>query len=74
MDTRGVMAGYSVDTRDMNTGSHYSGATDQLNSAAVASNTATSGSHQAMTRDQALSADNADRSSRANVQLPIRNL
>jgi len=83
VDTRGVMAGYGAASQDLSTGAQNSGATDQLNGAASASGTtsgtqsglggSTSQQH-AVTKDEALSSDNAETSSRANVQLPIRNL
>src|ERR1035438_5623060 len=79
VDCRGVMAGYGSDTRadsisDVSTGAQNSAATDQLGGAASASNTATAGVQRGATKDEALSSDNAETSSRANVQLPIRNL
>ena len=74
VDTRGVMAGYGAASQDVSTGAQNSGATDQLNGAASASNTATAGVTRGANKDEALSSDNAETSSRANVQLPIRNL
>jgi VWFA-related protein len=74
VDTRGVMAGYGAASQDVSTGAQNAGATDQLNGAASASNTATAGVQRGATKDEALSSDNAETSSRANVQLPIRNL
>jgi VWFA-related protein len=79
VDTRGVMAGYGVDSRDVSTGAQNSGATDQLSGAATASGTTTglggsTSQQHAVTKEEVMSSDNAESSSRANVQLPIRNL
>ena len=81
VDTRGVMAGYGVDTTDVSTGRQNSGATDQLNSAASAASgvTATSGvaapdQRRAVTKDNMRASDNAETAGRANVQLAIRDL
>src|ERR1017187_8594307 len=73
VDTRGVIAGYGVDSRDMLTGAQNSGATDQLNGANAAATTSTLQEGNA-TKDEMRASDNAETSSRANVQLPIRNL
>lgn len=74
VDTRGVIAGYGVDSRDITTGAQNAGATDQLagaNQAAAGNLTRTSGG---VTKDEVMASDNAEVSARANVQLPIRNL
>jgi len=83
MANRANVTIYSVDCRGVMTWAQNSGATDQLNGAASASG-ATSGTgpsiagptpqQHAVTKDEVLSSDNAETSSRANVQLPIRNL
>src|ERR1035438_5393660 len=73
VDCRGVIAGYGVDSRDMSTGAQNSGATDQLNGANAAATTSTLQEGNA-TKDEMRASDNAETSSRANVQLPIRNL
>jgi VWFA-related protein len=81
VDTRGVTAGYGVDTTDVSTGRQNAGATDQLNSAASAASgvTATSGvaapdQRRAVTKDNMRASDNAESAGRANVQLAIRDL
>lgn len=74
MANRANVTFYSVDTRGVMTYSQNSGATDQLNGAAMASNTATAGVQRGATKEEALAGDNAEVSARANVQLPIRNL
>src|ERR1022692_3814225 len=58
MANRANVTFYSVDTRGVMTFAQNSGATDQLNA----------------TNDEMRASDNAETSSRANVQLPIRNL
>jgi|HubBroStandDraft_1064217.scaffolds.fasta_scaffold04505_2 VWFA-related protein len=73
VDTRGVMAGYGVDSRDKSTGAQNAGATDQLNRANMAAGKDTLGEGRT-TQEQIRASDNAETSSRANVQLPIRNL
>ncbi|HMC58733.1 MAG TPA: VWA domain-containing protein [Candidatus Solibacter sp.] len=65
---------YSVDTRGVMTGSQNSGARGQLIGAAGASGTAMTQTSGAVTKEQAMSSDNAEVSARANVQEPIREL
>ena len=74
VDTRGVMAGYGVNTRDVATGAQNAGAADQLGGAATASGTTVTRTEGAVTKEEVMASDNAETSSRANVQLPIRNL
>ena len=75
IDTRGVIAGYGVDSRDVSTGGQNAGASDQLasaNNAAATSVTRIDSS--AVTKDEMKASDNAEVSARADVQLAIRNL
>ena len=77
VDTRGVMAGYGVDSRDVSTGAQNAGATDQLGSANAAAGTGGGigkRNDSGVSKDEVKASDNAETSSRANVQLQIRNL
>src|ERR1039457_2480881 len=78
VDTRGVMAGYGVDSRDVSTGAQNAGATDQLGSANAAVGAGAGGiakrNDSGVSKDEVMASDNAETSSRANVQLQIRNL
>lgn len=74
VDTRGVIAGYGVNTRDVSTGAQNADATDQLGGATKASATTINRAGGAVTKEEVMSSDNAEVSARANVQLPIRNL
>jgi VWFA-related protein len=73
MANRANVTFYSVDTRGVMTFAQNSGATDQLNGANAAATTSTLQEGNA-TKDEMRASDNAETSSRANVQLPIRNL
>ncbi len=64
---------YSVDTRGVMTFNQNAGATDQLGRAGAASSTSTL-QGKSTTQDEMKSSDDAETSSRANTQLPIRNL
>jgi VWFA-related protein len=64
---------YSVDTRGVMTYAQNSGAVSQLAGAAAAS-AATTTKTGAVTKDEIMASDNAEQSSRANVQMPIRDL
>ncbi len=74
VDTRGVIAGYGANMRDVSTGAQNAGAADQLGGAAAASGTTVTRTEGAVTKEEVMASDNAETSSRANVQLPIRNL
>jgi VWFA-related protein len=67
------VAFYSLDTRGVSSVSQNSEAMSQLNSAAGAA-AATLSNTGAVTRDQAMAADNAEVAARANVQIPLREL
>jgi VWFA-related protein len=73
MANRANVTFYSVDTRGVMTYSQNSGATNQLNSANMAAGANTL-QGQNSNPDSVMASDNAETSSRANVQLPIRNL
>jgi VWFA-related protein len=73
MANRANVTFYSVDTRGVMSYAQNSGATDQLNGANNASSNSTLKEGNATT-DEMKASDNAETSSRANVQLPIRNL
>ncbi len=73
MANRANVTFYSVDTRGVMTYAQNSGATDQLNSANDSSSNSTLKEGNA-SKDEMRASDNAETSSRANVQLPIRNL
>ena len=73
MANRANVTFYSVDTRGVMTYAQNAGATDQLGRAnGVAGNTTLEAGR--TTKDEMKASDNAETSSRANVQLPIRNL
>jgi VWFA-related protein len=74
VDTRGVIAGYGVNTRDVSTGAQNAGATDQLGGATKAATTTINRTEGAVTKEEVMASDDAETSSRKNVQLPIRNL
>ncbi len=80
MANRANVTFYSVDTRGVMTYAQNSGATDQLAGANAAAGVNASGSDMKVRNDTGASkeeikaSDNAETSSRANVQLPIRNL
>jgi VWFA-related protein len=73
MANRANVTFYSVDTRGVMTYSQNAGATDQLNGANSAAANSTLMGGNASTNEMRAS-DNAETSSRANVQLPLRNL
>jgi len=73
MANRANVTFYSVDTRGVMTYAQNSGATDQLNGANMAAgNSSLNGGN--ATKDEMRASDSAETSSRANVQLPLRNL
>jgi VWFA-related protein len=73
MANRANVTFYSVDTRGVMTYAQNSGATDQLNGAnKAAANATMMGGN--TTQDEMRASDSAEVSSRANVQIPIRNL
>jgi VWFA-related protein len=74
VDTRGVIAGYGANTRDIATGAQNAAAADQLGAAAGASATTVTSTGEFVTKEEIMASDNAETSARANVQLPIRNL
>src|SRR5450755_1167033 len=74
VDTRGVMTGYGANTRDVSTGAQNAGATDQLGGATKASAITIQRTEGAVTKEEVMASDNAETSSRANVQLPLRTL
>jgi VWFA-related protein len=74
VDTRGVMAGYTSDTRDVTTGGLNSEATAALNKTATSLGTTVNRKEGAVTKDEITGSDDAERSGRKNVQLPIRDL
>lgn len=74
VDTRGVIAGYESNTRDVSTGAQNAGAADQLGGAAAASGTTVTRTDGFVTKEEVLASDNAEVSGRANVQLAVRNL
>jgi VWFA-related protein len=65
---------YSVDTRGVMTYAQNSGAVDQLAGAASASAATVTRTGGAVTKEEIMASDNAEQSSRANVQMPIRDL
>jgi VWFA-related protein len=65
---------YSVDTRGVLTTSQNAAAMDQLRGAAKASATSVDRTGGAVTKDEMRASENAENSSRANVQIPIRDL
>ena len=73
MANRANVTFYSVDTRGVMTFAQNAGATDQLGRANAASSTSTLQEGNA-TQAEMRSSDDAETSSRANKQLPIRNL
>jgi len=73
MANRANVTFYSVDTHGVMTYNQNAGAMDQLNSANAAAGTTTLNESRTTT-DEVQASDNAERSARANVQLPIRNL
>jgi hypothetical protein len=73
MANRANVTFYSVDTRGVTTYAQNSGATGQLNGANMAAgNSSLQGGN--TSKEEMRASDNAETSSRANVQLPIRNL
>jgi VWFA-related protein len=73
MANRANVTFYAVDTRGVMTFAQNAGATDQLGRANAASTTSTlQGGN--TTQEEMRASDNAEVSSRANVQLPLRNL
>ena len=74
MANRANVTFYTVDTRGVMTYAQNSGATDQLNGANNAAGESVSRQQSAVTKDEIKASDNAEMSSRANVQLPLRNL
>jgi VWFA-related protein len=73
MANRANVTFYTVDTRGVMTYAQNAGATDQLNRANMAAGKDTL-SEGATGQEQIHASDNAETSSRANVQLPLRNL
>ena len=73
MANRANVTFYTVDTRGVMTEAQNSGATNQLNGANMAAGKDTLGEG-ATSQEQIHASDNAETSSRANVQLPLRNL
>ena len=73
MANRANVAVYALDTRGVSSVSQNTEAVSQLNSAA-ASSAAVITNQGAVTRDQAMAADNAEVAARANVQIPLRQL
>jgi VWFA-related protein len=73
MANRANVTFYSVDTRGVTTYAQNAGATNQLNNANNASSMSTLQEGNA-NKDEMRASDNAETSSRANVQLPLRNL
>jgi VWFA-related protein len=78
MANRANVTFYSVDTRGVMTFAQNAGATDQLAGANAAAAAAGGGiakrNDSGVSTDEVKASDNAETSSRANVQLPIRNL
>jgi VWFA-related protein len=73
MANRANVTFYSVDTRGVMTYAQNGGATDQLNGANMSAPNSTLQGGNA-TKAEMKASDNAETSSRANVQLPLRNL
>jgi len=73
MANRGNVTFYTVDTRGVMTEAQNTGATNQLNGANNAASTSTLKEGNT-TQEEMRASDNAEISSRANVQLPLRNL
>jgi len=65
---------YSVDTRGVMTYAQNTGAVDQLSGAAAASAATVTRTGGAVTKEEIMASDTAEQSSRANVQMPIRDL
>ena len=74
MANRSNVTFYAVDTRGVMTASQNAGAASQLNGAARASAITVTRTSGAVTRAEVMSADNAEMSTRSNVQLPLRDL